>query len=481
MKKLGIIFSIILISIWANAQNDDDVLRYSRYQIGGSARSIGLGGAVGAMGADFSSLAINPAGIGLYKKSVLNISPTLYYSDLSSDINGQKSSGNKDNFNLNGYGLVLVNDLQTDKGWKAFQFAIGVNRLNNYNNYIRIDNENPNTSLMNDYQIQAYGQSPSELDPFSTDLAWYNYLLEDTVRTSEGVLAYTSPLTNGGVRQELKNTTWGSTNELELTFGSSYSDILYIGGGVGFPFVRYFEEYEYTETDIADTIANFDHFRLNKSLETHGSGVNFKFGFILRPTGFLRIGLSYQSPTWLHLNDKYNSEITRYEDNGTSSAKSSPDGRFDYQITTPMKVAASATFTVARFLMVNADVDYINYSNGRLSAGRNYDFYDENAVLRDKYKSALNIRAGAEVRLRPLSFRVGLARYGNPYIDEINDGHYWVASAGIGYRTRNFFVDFGGSYSMKNEDYYLYDSRIIDPASLTYNTYRFAATFGFKF
>lgn len=481
MKKIGAIFSFLLISIWAIAQNDDDILRYSSYQIGGSARSISLGGAVGSMGADFSSLAINPAGIGLYKKSEFSMSPTLYYSNLQSNMNGKTSTGVKDNFNLNNYGIVLVNDLMTDKGWKYFQFAIGVNRLNNYNHYNRIVNENPTTSLMNEYQIQAYGKAPSSLDPFSTDLAWYNYLLEDTIRTSDGVLAYTSPLTNGGARQELKNTTWGSSNELELIFGSSYSDIFYIGGGIGFPFVRYYEQYEYSETDIADTIANFDHFILNKSLETHGSGVNFKLGFIVRPTGFLRIGIAYQSPTWLHLSDIYSSKLTRFDDNGTSSAKSSPDGNFDYQITTPMKVTGSATFTLNKILMINADLDYLNYSNGRLSSGRTYDFYDENAVMRDKYKSALNVRAGAEIILSPLSFRAGVARYGNPYIDNINDGHYWVASAGIGYRDKILFLDFGASYSIKNEDYYLYDSRIIDPASLAYNDYRFTITAGIKF
>lgn len=442
---------------------------------------MGLGGAVGSMGADFASLAINPAGIGLYKKSEISISPTLYYSDIASNINGQKSNGVKDNFNLNSYGIVLVNDLQTSKGFKAFQFGIGVNRLNNFNNYIKISNENRDNSLMNDYQLQAYGKYPEDLDPFSTDLAWYNFLLEDTVRTGDGVLAYTSPLSNGGVKQVLKNTTWGSSNELELTFGSSFSDIFYIGGGVGFPFVRYFEQYEYSETDVADTIDYFQSFYLDKKLETHGNGVNFKLGFILRPTGFLRIGVSYQSPTWLNLTDEYSSKMTRYEDNGISSSKSSPNGVFDYKITTPMKVTGSATLTIARFLMVNADIDYLNYSNGRLSAGNAYDFYNENALMRDKYKSTVNARLGAELRLRPMSFRVGLARYGNPYYDDINEGHYWVVGAGLGYRNRSFFFDFGASYSLRNEDYYIYNSQIIDPTSLTYNNYRVTISTGFKF
>ncbi len=53
----------------ASAQNEEDILRYSVYQIGGNARAVALGGATGAMGADMSALSNNPAGLGLYRKS----------------------------------------------------------------------------------------------------------------------------------------------------------------------------------------------------------------------------------------------------------------------------------------------------------------------------------------------------------------------------------------------------------------------------
>ena len=64
----GIIFSVSIF-----AQDEVDILRYSQYQIGGTARSIGYGGAVGSLGADFSALTVNPAGIGLYRKSEMKI------------------------------------------------------------------------------------------------------------------------------------------------------------------------------------------------------------------------------------------------------------------------------------------------------------------------------------------------------------------------------------------------------------------------
>ncbi len=480
MKKLIIITITAIFSLGSYAQNDVDVLRYSQTRVGGTARSIAFGGAMGSLGADFSSLSVNPAGIGLFKKSELSVTPTFYFSRLNSDMDGNSSTGEKDNFNMNQYGVVFVNDLRAKKGLKYFQFGIGVNRTNNFNNYYHITNENHDNSMMTDYQIDAYNTDPTDLDPFSTDLAWYNYLLEDTVRVNGGQLAYTSPISEGGVHQELKNITWGSTNEMTISMGSSISDIFYIGGSVGFPFVRYFEQYEYMEQDVADTIQGFDKYFIDQKLETHGSGVNFKLGFIVRPFGFLRFGIAFHSPTWLSLNDEYSARITRFYEDGSQDYKDSPIGRFDYNITTPMKLVGSATFSIARFFLVSADVDYINYSSGMLESG-NYSFFDENAEVRDKYKSTLNIRAGAEIRLRPMSFRVGLARYGSPYVDEMNDGSMIVASAGLGYRNRDFFMDLGGSYSLKKEDYYLYDSRIIDAAALEYNEIRIAITAGIKF
>jgi hypothetical protein len=480
MKKIVLIGIAIILSQYIIAQNEVDVLRYSRSQIGGTARSIGFGGAVGSLGADFASLNVNPAGIGLYQKSELEITPTFYVSSVKASMGDLTTSGFKDNFNLNSVGLVRVRDLGADKGWKYFQISMGLNRINNYNHFYEITNDNTKNSLITDYQNQAYGIMPNELDKFSTDLAWYNFLLDDTIRVNGGVLAYTSPLENGGARQALKKITWGSAHEMSIALGSNFSDIFYIGGSMNFPLIRYFETSNYSEEDLADTIADFQKFTLDQNLETHGSGVNFKLGFIYRPSGFLRMGLAFHSPSYLNLSDEYSSMITRYWDNGQSTKKSSPGGVYDYEITTPMKILGSLTLTPTKNILISGDAEYINYSNGNLKAS-DYAFFEENAAVRDKYKPTVNLRGGAELKLNPMAFRAGIGYYGSPYQDELNEADLWVVSAGLGYRENSFFFDLGFSYTLKNEDYYLYDSRIIDPASLVYNNYRLALTFGIKY
>ncbi|MFM9057060.1 MAG: hypothetical protein ACKOQY_10325, partial [Bacteroidota bacterium] len=75
-KQLSTLLLIGLLSVnSAFSQNDADALRYSMLNYGSTARSLAMGNSFGALGADFSSLSMNPAGIGLYRRSEFSISP----------------------------------------------------------------------------------------------------------------------------------------------------------------------------------------------------------------------------------------------------------------------------------------------------------------------------------------------------------------------------------------------------------------------
>lgn len=62
-------------STWA--QNETDALRFSTLTQGGTARSNGMANAFGALGADPVAVAINPAGLGLYRTSEISFTPAL--------------------------------------------------------------------------------------------------------------------------------------------------------------------------------------------------------------------------------------------------------------------------------------------------------------------------------------------------------------------------------------------------------------------
>ena len=53
MKILYILPTLLLFSLFASAQNEEDALRFSRLTPFGSARVTAMGGAFGALGGDF--------------------------------------------------------------------------------------------------------------------------------------------------------------------------------------------------------------------------------------------------------------------------------------------------------------------------------------------------------------------------------------------------------------------------------------------
>ena len=57
---LAVAFSVGMVY----AQNEMDAYRFSKNDLTGTARSVAMGGAFGALGGDISGIAINPAGIG---------------------------------------------------------------------------------------------------------------------------------------------------------------------------------------------------------------------------------------------------------------------------------------------------------------------------------------------------------------------------------------------------------------------------------
>jgi hypothetical protein len=76
MKKYSFLLTIaIFFPFLIQAQDLADALRYSNLTIQGTARAGAMGNAFGALGGDFTSASINPAGIGVYRTSEFTITP----------------------------------------------------------------------------------------------------------------------------------------------------------------------------------------------------------------------------------------------------------------------------------------------------------------------------------------------------------------------------------------------------------------------
>jgi hypothetical protein len=178
MKKRILAAGIGLICSFASySQNDIDAMRYSQLTFGGTARFAAMGGSMGAIGGDISTLSFNPAGIAVFRKTEISITPSVYSSTTNSTYLGSNSSDRKLNFNLGNIGLVGTVKLKdTSMGWQSVNFGIGYNRTNNFHNRIDIKGDNTANSLLDVYVNNANSNpDPNGFDGFSS--RFYRILL----------------------------------------------------------------------------------------------------------------------------------------------------------------------------------------------------------------------------------------------------------------------------------------------------------------
>lgn len=477
MKKIAAISLLYLLVVFPlYSQNEVDALRYSQIYYGGTARFSAMGGAFGSLGGDFSALSTNPAAIGIYKSSEITISPANYFMVTRSEYSNMRSDDLDYNFNVGNAGFVFAFIPKKSTSFKAVQFGFGINRLNNFNSRVTFEGPNASSSILDDYRNTAEGTVPSELDPFTTQLAFNTYLID----TLGSLTHYYSAVPFAGTQQSKTINTSGSINEMLLSIGANYNDVLYFGASIGFPMIRYFEETYYEERDIADTMPDFKKMSNTGFLETHGSGFNFKFGLIYRPANWVRIGAAIHTPTFYSMSDQWNSSMESKFHNGDQYYATSPQGSFRYELNTPFRAMGSIGFVIGKVALLSGEYEYVDYRQARLHSPT-YRFQQENSAMDTKYTMQHNVRAGVEFRVGIVSLRGGYTYSSSPFASKAdNDGQRHSANGGIGFKLKRFFIDLSYTYLMTKEYYYLYPSNPL-VALNRYHAHNIQATLGVKF
>jgi hypothetical protein len=495
MSKLFSIITLLLISsIVSQAQNDADALRYSMLNYGSTARSLGMGNSFGALGADFSSLSGNPAGIAVYRRSEFTISPMFSNRTTNANYLGKDNSDNSFKFSFGNLGMVWASERdESSSNWKGVAFGIGYTRTNDFNGRYTASAGNPSHSLLDNYLEALNGVDPDDIPstyPFDVDLAWQTYLI-DTFTVGSDVYYY-SAVPYAGALQTKTVETKGGQGEWDFTFGGNYDERLYLGFTLGITSLRYEEESTWEERDDEDTIPYFTSFQYNQDLKTTGSGINVKFGAIFRPVDAIRIGVAIHSPTWYTLVDKYSASIKTDLQDGNIRSYSGPEFvPFDYKITTPFRVLTNFALILGKAAALNIDYEYLNYSEARVKPiDRSFsaDFNPVNNAIRKKYAGSHNLRAGIEFRVEQFRFRTGGFYSTSPFKTELQDSNDNDLSrvgltGGFGMREKKWYFDVGYSWSQQGSfmQPYTLNNQTTEGITLKETTHRVLTTFGFLF
>ena len=459
MKKLLLII-MILAPLFALAQTEGDMLDFSTIYYQGTAKSAAMGNAMGAVGNDFSAITINPAGLGLFRKSYVIWTPGFYSISTESKYKGENGFDRAFKVPMNNLGLSWTQEIN-DGALNSVSFAFGINKLNNYalNTYAKGDN--PNTSLIdayfseleennitNDLMLENY--SPNSIFPI-----WETYLIDFLDDGSAS-----TPIPAGGLNQQYGVSKSGTAKELSFSAGFNFNEKLFLGASLGIPYFDKNVTTEYKEKNLAS--GSFRSWSQTEYIKNSGWGVNAKIGVIVYPAKWLRLGAAFHTPSLYRVTESWYTD-THSSFSDSNYSYQSPTGAYDYTVTTPLRANASIALIFGNFGMLTGDYEYVDYSKMRASS-HDYDYSGFNDYIRDLYKATSNIRIGTEWRWQTLAFRAGYAIYGSPYGFDKENLKTTAYSCGFGYTYHDFTIDLAYVLSQRNNSYDLYSQYSAYPA-----------------
>ncbi len=497
MKKLYFTILIFLgITSYLCAQYVDNAILFSQQNYGSTARSRAMGNAFGALGGDFGSLSINPAGIGIYQRGEVSTSISiLNQNKTETTYQGNINQDNNNNLNFKNLGYVSVVPINgNSSGLISFNFGLGFNRLANFNQssiasaanspHSRMDAFAQNTNGIN-YQdlvsTDTYDPYNSGI-PWESKLAWENYLM-DVANPNSGDNKYNAwLLPNETVKQTEIISHEGYINEYIASFGANFNHNFYLGATIGMQDLFYDEAKLFSESgenNANTTSGNWGRFDYSNNSRTSGVGYNFKIGAIYRPIPVLRIGIAVHTPTFFNIKESYSSGMTSNLKGVSSDAdgahnEQSPIGNYKYNFQTPLRAIGSVAYQFAKKGIISFDYEYVDYTSMKYKGATSGDnFSVENGDIKSVYSSVSNIRIGAEYRLtEAFSLRGGMELLGNPYkanaygVSQPNtDYKFKTYSGGIGYRAGKFSLDM--TYSLGDKTNFMYSYQVdgvnVDP------------------
>lgn len=492
MKKLVFSIFALLLCAAAIAQSESDALRYSFYMPSGTARANGMAGSFGAIGADPSTIGFNPAGMGVYKSTQLSFSPSFKINNTESSYLGSSNRDFSANyFDLNEASFVQAIERKNDNiGLTYFIWGFSYNKLNKFSENVSISGINDHGSLTDWFAARANGtnyQTLGDNDPFYSYLAWENYLIDPNGDNEHYISAYNQY----GERQSQRLTKKGSLGEYNISIAFNFMHKFYVGADLGIQSVNYKQTIISYESREGVTTGP-KNFTFVDYVTSSGAGVNFKLGILYQPIEQLRFGAAIHTPTSLSMKDYYSTsckmqgwilrDTTGVLADSTLS-KDSPEGKFEYNILSPFRANASICYIPNENILINFDYDLANYNAIKMRSDE-YDFSNETQNIINSYKVGHCFKLGAEYRLGALNFRLGGAYYTSPYKSSTpnKNSDTWLASAGLGFRTNNFFFDIAYSYLANTYVYYMYEGLVTSDASkIKFNRHQISFTIGCKF
>ena len=495
MKKIILAALVLAVVLPAVAQDTYESARLLGSDLNGTARYVGMGGAMDALGADISTMGTNPAGIGLFRHSTASMSLGLV-----SQQDAQKFDGLcKTNMSFDQLGFVYSTRLSRSSFVNVgfnFHKSKNFDQILSAANRLTMCSQNALT-YHKDHMGSVY-KGGYYLD-FNTDGDLIGYDNESSGRRAEtfSQADYLNANTlmldpddnmiyyNDANAYSFDRAHRGWINDYDFNLSGNVNDRFYWGFTLGIHDVRYKGYSEYAET-LLDAQGECGAVVYGDQRDIKGTGIDLKAGIIFRPLedSPFRLGLSVSTPTWYDLTTTNETLMLNQSTYGKWDQGRSGES-YDFHFYTPWKFGVSMGHTIGGCVAIGAGYDYTDYSasQNRINSG-DYDYYGEENSYTDELmkantemslKGVSTLKAGIEIMADPtVALRLGYnyvtAGYDKNGVRDMTISSPGVAYAsttdyvnwkdthrltlGVGFRLDKWNVDMAYQYSATNGDFH---------------------------
>ncbi len=512
-SKYWILAAMGLMAVPAVAQETYQDTKMAENSLTGTARYIGMGGAMEALGAEISTMSTNPAGIGLFRRSQVSLSA------------GVVAQGDGSTFMDNGSWNLRLNDAKKSKAsfdqigfvWspntgKSSYINVGFN-FHKSTNFNQILNAMGSLNGASQNRLTAAKYAYMQRNKWSSNemrYAWTGVdkgyeLMFGSTQDADGKKSINTLNGDAFLYGQYQR---GYIGEYSFNISGSINNRVWLGFTFGLHDVHYRGNSSYLESLVGESnAANQPAVMTREQVKITGMGYDAKFGAIVRPfeDSPFRIGAYFHTPVFYDLTmhsavdmdavdlpAAYMPKGGQLNANGLYDASYPGNADYDFRLNTPWRMGISLGHTVGNYLAFGATYEYAwyNHMDNRIKDGGYYDYYGDyyetsssdsymNDHTKETLKGVSTLKLGLEYKpISMLAFRLGY-NYVSPMFSEnglrnqmipspgtanatSSDYTNWKATnrftTGVGFSYEKLFIDVAYQYSTQKGDFYPYMS-----------------------
>ena len=525
------LLAALLPALAMQAQTSYEAAALLDTDLSGTARYVGMGGAMSALGADMSTMATNPAGTALYRSWDVAFSFGANGVEQLTKSNSDRGRSFKAYGSFDNAGFVIASKISNDDALRFVNFGFNYRNVKRYNGKMGMaSNLGGYFSQTGQMAWQAWENvgaiDYTYFDPNSShNLYDYNYFKNDSYGWLTLLGAYADLMGLYAVEDENGNILYdeeGNVVEDYWYTGSNYGNYSEVlsGGIDAYDFNLSFNVFDAVYLGATFTLYTVDRqlesnysevfdggtYTLENFYRTTGKGFDLKLGAILRPFSeySFRVGVSATTPTRYTLRDYNSAIISSHFSNGNnweldtySKDAFGGDCYTDYTMVAPAKVNVSMGGTIGTSLALGAEYEYMNYGATKLYYDGGMENTDMNTHTSENFNELHTLRLGAEKTFGSFYTRLGYNLQTGGYKKDawkmipINSVQTNTAYAnikstqnftcGVGFHGDTFYVDAALLYSLQKSDFYPFENIELQATSVSRNLFKGMMTLGVRF